>query len=105
MKRVSPNERTVAINLPPVMQQALGKSFSHRDAAKDNNAAAEKSTIAPKIDPGDPSQLRAIEQDRLRRQEFEPCACLDVEPLIDRRRRARRAIDLLGRRTGSMCRR
>ena len=105
MQRVTPQQRAVAIDLPALMQQPSAKPLAHRDAPKDEHPSAEKAAIASQIDAGRPPQPGAVEQDRFRRQEFEPAVVLDDKSLLDPRRRTGRAIDFLRRGAGDMRRR
>src|SRR5580658_6227169 len=102
MQRIAPNQSAVAVHLPALVQQTFAKSLTHRDPAKDEDTAAEKPTIALEVDSCVPPQPCAIEQDRLRRQKFEPATALNSEALLDPDRRAGRAIDFLRRRAGNM---
>ena len=82
LQRVSPDELTVAADLPQLAQKAAGKSLAPRPAAEDYDAAAQKTRCpAASSIVGLAPQPGAVEQDRLGRQEFQSGAGADRQGL------------------------
>src|SRR5205823_14543240 len=102
MQRVAPDKRTVMPDLPALIDETMGQPLAAGLPPENENAAAEKARARSELDTGLAPQPRAIEQDRLGRQIFEPGALCDAQLLRDHRRCAGRTINLLGGRGGDV---
>ena len=80
----------------------MGKALAARAPAEDEDAAAEEPGIRRQCNRRLAAQPRAVEEDRLGRQVFEPSAAGDRKVLRDLGRRAGRAIDFFRGRGGYM---
>ena len=97
---VGPDQPAVDAQHPGVAQRAMAQPFAAGAAAEENRLDAEKARARREVDLDAPSQPRAVEQDRLLRQPFEPRALAATKVRDDLGVLAGGAIDFLGRRRG-----
>src|SRR2546423_8064247 len=102
MQRVAPDKRTVMPDLPALIDETMGQPLAAGLPSENEDAATENARARSELDTGLAPQPRAIEQDRLGRQIFEPGALSDAPLLRDHRRCAGRTINLLGGRGGDV---
>ncbi len=74
MQCIAPDEGALAVQFPDLAQDAAGEALSPRAAAEDDDIAAQERRARGEIDDRFAPQAGAVEQDRLRRQEFQPGA-------------------------------
>jgi hypothetical protein len=105
VQRVSPDKLSIAAQFPDLAQEAAGEAFAASMAPKDHDIAAQKRGARHEINDRLALKARAVEQDRLGRQEFESGAGSNRQGLFDGRGPAGRPIDLLRRGRGDVRRR
>jgi len=93
VQRVAPDESALLAYLPDLAQKSLGEALAAGATAKHQDIAAEKSRTSRQLDRRFALQACALEQDRLRRQEFEEGTGSRRQRLTDRRPWAGRSVD------------
>jgi len=102
VQRVAPDKPAFVTHLPALAQKSFGEALAAGAAAKHQDVAAKKPRTRRELDRRFALKACALEQDRLRRQEFEGGTGSHRQRLTDRRRRADRSVDLFRCRRGDV---
>src|SRR5258707_4091109 len=102
METIAPDKPVVTPQLPGIVDEPPRHPLARGDAPEDEDFSGQERGIRSEVNKSAAAQPGAIEQDRFRREVFEPGAGTDLQGNVDGGIGPVRAIDLLGRLRGDM---